>query len=168
MIFRGWAASAFVTALSEVPPATAPAGGSLERVFNVLKADPVIGFLAICIVTIAFLASTLLVMVRRQLARAEKQNDVLNAALLSAGKEKEAAVSAEKDKRIELAMTVVTLQTKTGVVLDEAMATLSSIDDILPPVLNTLEKLGLRRRPGSSGSFTPVPPVPPTTPKTGT
>jgi hypothetical protein len=126
--------------------------GTLERVFQVLKADPVIGFLALVVTALAVVSTALFASYRGQLeeARAELRAE-------------RATKEAELQKRVELAMTVVALQTKTGLVLDEAMATLTSVDDMLPALQGQLERLGVRRRPGSTGSTPVVVP-----PKTGT
>ena len=118
--------------------------GTLERVFQVLKQDPVIGFLALAITALAGVSTALFAAYRSQANEAKAELSSANQALKE-----------EMQKRVELALTVVALQTKAGLVLDEAMATLTSVDDILPSILSQLERLGVRRRATPTGA-TPI------------
>lgn len=137
--------------LAQVAPATPAAGGMMERIFLILKADPILGFFALVLAAFAVVATTLWRTQQKQATDAQVECGRLRLAL-----------EAEQQKRVDLAMTVVGLQTKTGMVLDEAMATLTSVDDVLPAILSQLERLGVRRKPGSTGSHAVVVP-----PKTG-
>lgn len=144
--------------LAQVPAATAPAGGTLERVFQVLKADPVVGFLALTITAVAFLASALFWSYRSQLREARAQISTLTTTIGGMSKSQSDALAVEMQKRIDLAMTVVALQTKTDALVEEITSTLTSVDDVLPALLGQLERLGLKRRPGTTGAHPVVVP----------
>jgi hypothetical protein len=150
--------------VSDVPSATAPTGGTLERIFNVLKADPVIGFLAITITALATVTTMLFLSYRAQLRESRAQNVALTGTLATLSEKHNAAIAAEMQKRIDQATTVVALATSMGMVIKEATALISTVDEVMPPILTVLERLGVRRRSGTTGSFPPVQPPP----KTGT
>lgn len=130
----------------------------MERVFNLLKADPIVAIAALSICALAGVFWMLMRSYKSQLVESRKQVEALTASVGSLAKTQQDAVAAEVQKRIDLAMTVVAFQTRTGAILDESMATLTSIDDILPSVLSQLERLGVRRRPGTTGSHPVVKP----------
>jgi hypothetical protein len=144
--------------LAQVPAASAPAGGTLERVFQVLKADPVIGFLALTITALAVVSTVLFTSYRSQLREARLQIASLTGSIGAMDKTHNDQLASEMQKRIDLAMTVVALQTKTDQLVEAVTDALTSVDDVLPAILAQLERLGLRRKPGTTGSHPTVVP----------